>query len=97
MQTHEETDGTTRRIESDHNEVGGIAAERLQSFVSRFERLEEEVAGIRSDQKDLLTELASAGFDKKVFRQLIALRKKDPAELEEQETLLETYRRALGM
>jgi uncharacterized protein (UPF0335 family) len=97
MQTHEETDGTTRRIESDHNEAGGIAADRLRSIIERVERLEEEKKALGSDIKDIFAEAKSAGFDVKVVRQLISMRKKEPAELEEQETLLETYRRALGM
>ena len=78
-------------------EVGGVAVERLRSVVERYERLEEEVKALRGDQKDILTEAASSGFDKKVLKQIIALRKKDPAELDEQDALLALYRRALGL
>ncbi|HXT81354.1 MAG TPA: DUF2312 domain-containing protein [Acetobacteraceae bacterium] len=74
-----------------------LAADRLRSFVERYERIDEEVAERRADQKDLMQEIASAGFDKKAVRQLIRIRKMDPAEVEEQETLLDVYRRALGM
>jgi uncharacterized protein (UPF0335 family) len=75
----------------------GIAADRLRSIVERIERLSEEVKALQSDVKDIFTEAGSAGFDKKVLRQLIKIRKAEPAEIEEQETLLDIYRRALGM
>lgn len=78
-------------------EVGGIAADRLRSIVVRVERLEEEKKGLASDIKDIFAEAKSAGFDVKVIRQVIRLRKQEPAEVEEQETLMDLYRRALGM
>lgn len=78
--------------------VGGIAADRLRSIVDRYIRLEEEKKALAADQKDILTEAASAGFDKKVLRQLIRIvLTKDKAALETEETLLDIYRRALGM
>jgi uncharacterized protein (UPF0335 family) len=78
-------------------ETGGIAGERLRSLVDRIERLEEEKKALTDDIKDVYTEAKSAGFDVKVLRQLIRLRRQQPAEIEEQETLLDLYRRALGM
>jgi uncharacterized protein (UPF0335 family) len=78
-------------------EVGGIAGERLRSIVERIERLEEEKKALSSDIKDIFAEAKSAGFDVKVLRAVIRLRKQEPAEVEEQETLLDLYRRALGM
>ena len=84
-------------VSPDHNEVGGIAADRLRSIIERIERLEEERKAISGDIKDIFAEAKSAGFDVKVLRQLIAIRKKEPAEVEEQESLLDLYRRALGM
>ncbi len=78
-------------------EVGGIAADRLRSLIERIERLEEERKALGSDIKDIYAEAKSAGFDVKVMRQIISLRKKEPAEIEEAETLLDLYRRALGM
>ena len=78
-------------------ESGGIAADRLRSLVERIERLEEERAALTGDIKDIYTEAKSAGFDCKVLRQLIKVRKQEAAEVEEQETLLDLYRRALGM
>ncbi|ACI52914.1 conserved hypothetical protein [Gluconacetobacter diazotrophicus PA1 5] len=77
--------------------VGGIAADRLRSIIERVERLEEERKALAGDIKDIFTEAKSAGFDVKVIRQIIRLRKQEPAEVEEQETLLDIYRRALGM
>jgi uncharacterized protein (UPF0335 family) len=76
---------------------GNISAERLRSLIERIERLEEEKKALSSDIKDIYAEAKSAGFDVKVIRQLIRLRKQEPAEVEEQETLLDVYRRALGM
>lgn len=76
---------------------GGIAADRLRSIIERVERLEDERKGLAADIRDVFQEAKSAGFDVKVVKQLIKLRKQDPAEVEEQETLLDIYRRALGM
>ena len=78
-------------------EVGGIAADRLRSIVERIERLEEERKVLGEDIKDIYTESKSAGFDPKVVKQIIALRKKDPEEVSEQDALLDLYKRALGM
>jgi uncharacterized protein (UPF0335 family) len=77
--------------------VGGIAADRLRSIIERVERLEEERKALSGDIKDIFTEAKSAGFDVKVIRQIIRQRKQEPSEVEEQETLLDIYRRALGM
>ena len=77
--------------------VGGIAADRLRSIVERVERLESERKALSGDIKDIFTEAKSAGFDVKVIRQIIRIRKQEPSEVEEQETLLDIYRRALGM
>ncbi|MFL1462426.1 DUF2312 domain-containing protein [Roseococcus sp. DSY-14] len=81
----------------DTKEVGGIAADRLRSIIERIERLEEERKSLADDIKDIYAEAKSAGFEVKVVRQIIRLRKQEPAEVEEQETLLDLYRRALGM
>lgn len=78
-------------------EVGGIAADRLRSIIERIERLEEERKALAGDIKDIFTEAKSAGFSVPVLRELLRQRKKEPAEVEEQETLLDLYRRALGM
>jgi uncharacterized protein (UPF0335 family) len=75
----------------------GIAADRLRSLVERIERLEEERRALAGDIKDIYAEAKSAGFDVKVLRQIIRLRRQDQAEVEEQESLLDLYKRALGM
>ncbi|MBA5724754.1 MULTISPECIES: DUF2312 domain-containing protein [Bombella] len=77
--------------------TGGIAVDRLRSIIDRVERLEEERKALGSDIRDVFQEAKSAGFDVKVVKQLLKLRKQEPAEVEEQETLLDIYRRALGM
>ena len=77
--------------------TGGIAVDRLRSIIERVERLEEERKALGSDIRDVFQEAKSAGFDVKVVKQLLKLRKQEPAEVEEQETLLDIYRRALGM
>ena len=78
-------------------DVGGIAADRLRSIIERVERLEEERKALADDIKDIFAEAKSAGFEVKVIRSIIRIRKQEPAEVEEQETLLDLYRRALGM
>jgi uncharacterized protein (UPF0335 family) len=84
-------------VEKPDAKTGGIAADRLRSLVERIERLEEERKALGSDIKDIYSEAKSAGFDVKVLRQLIRIRKQEPNDVEEQETLLDVYRRALGM
>ena len=73
-------------------QTGGIAADRLRSLVDRIERLEEERKALAGDIKDIYAEAKSAGFDVKVLRQLIRLRKQEPAEIEEQPFLLRLAR-----
>lgn len=77
-------------------EVGGIAADRLRSIVERVERLEEERKALGADIKDIMAEAKSAGFDVKVIRLVLKLRKQDREEREEMETLRDLYMRALG-
>lgn len=83
-------------VETEHLKIGGIAADRLRSLVERIERLEEERKVLGVDIKDIYAEAKSAGFDVKALRQLIRIRKQEAAEVEELETLLDIYRRALG-
>jgi uncharacterized protein (UPF0335 family) len=78
-------------------EVGGIAADRLRSIIERIERLNEERKALSSDIKDIMAEAKAAGFDAKALRQVIRIRTWEPADLEEHETLVDLYRRALGM
>ena len=76
---------------------GGIGAERLRSFVERIERLEEEKAALAADIREVYAEAKGNGFDTKTMRQVVRLRKLDNAEREEQEELLDLYKRALGL
>lgn len=80
-----------------HNRQGGIAADQLRSIVERVEKLEEEKAGLAADIRDVFSEAKGNGFDGKAIRQIIKLRKMDAGERDEQETVLDTYLRALGM
>jgi len=86
-----------KAVTEDEIKTGGVAADRLRSLVERIERLEDERKALSNDIKDIFSEAKSAGFDVKVLRQLIRIRKQEPAEVEEAETLLDVYRRALGM
>lgn len=79
------------------NDVGGVAASQLRSVVERIERLEEEKKGISDDIKDIYAEAKGNGFEVKVIRQIIRLRKKAKEERQEEEELLELYKAALGM
>ena len=74
-----------------------VAADQLKSFIERIERLEEEKAGIAGDIKEIYAEAKGNGFDTKAMRRIISLRKKDHAERQEEEAILELYLQALGM
>ncbi|MBQ2884550.1 MAG: DUF2312 domain-containing protein [Alphaproteobacteria bacterium] len=79
------------------NEVGGIDSTRLNSLIERIERLEEEKKGISSDIRDIYAEAKGVGFDVKIMKTIIKLRKMNQADRDEQEFLLETYRKALNV
>ena len=81
----------------EETQVGGIAVDRLRSLIERIERLEEEKSAITSDINDVYAEAKSAGFDTKIMREIIKLRKMNAADRDEKEFLLETYRRALDI
>ena len=76
---------------------GGIAAGQLRSFIERIERLEEEKKGISDDIRDVFAEAKGNGFDTKIMRQVIRLRKQEPNERQEAEAILDLYMHALGM
>ena len=78
-------------------DVGGIAGEHLRSFIERIERLEEEKRTLANDIKEVYAEAKGTGFDTKIIRQLIRLRRMDKDDLDEQDTLLDIYKRAIGM
>tara|TARA_B100001250_G_C19529482_1_gene669691 strand:- start:444 stop:686 length:243 start_codon:yes stop_codon:yes gene_type:complete len=76
-------------------DVGGVAGERLRSFVVRIERLEEEKQILAADIREVFSEAKGSGFDVKIMRQLIRLRKMDKDDRSEMEAVLEVYERAL--
>jgi uncharacterized protein (UPF0335 family) len=77
--------------------AGGVAGDHLKSFIERIERLEEEKKALADDIRDVYSEAKANGFDVKVMRQIVKIRKMDKDELDEQEALLDTYLLALGM
>lgn len=77
-------------------DASGIAADRLKSFISRVERLEEEKAAIANDIKEIYAEARSAGFDVKIMRQVVRIRKQDAKQVAEEEQLRDVYMNALG-
>ncbi|HIF59328.1 MAG TPA: DUF2312 domain-containing protein [Rhodospirillales bacterium] len=78
-------------------DVGGIASERLRTIIERIERLEEEKAALAEDIREIFSEAKAAGFDVKILRQVIRLRKLDSSDRQEQEAILDLYKRALDM
>jgi uncharacterized protein (UPF0335 family) len=79
------------------SEVGGVAAERLKSFIERIERLEEEKAALTTDIREVYAEAKAVGFDSKIMRQIVRLRKMEQSDRQEQEALLDVYKAAVGM
>jgi len=77
--------------------TGGIAGEQLQSLIQRIERLEEEKAALAGDIKDVFAEAKGNGFDTKIMRQVLRLRKMDKADRQEMDAMLDLYLNALGM
>lgn len=78
-------------------DVQGAAKEQLRAFIERIERLEEEKTALAADIREVYGEAKSTGFDIKIIRKIIALRKKDQTERQEEEAILDTYMKALGM
>jgi uncharacterized protein (UPF0335 family) len=79
------------------SDVGGITAEQLKAYMERIERLEEEKAAMVADIKEVFAEAKANGFDVKIMRQVLKLRKMDSNDRAEQEALLDLYMSALGM
>jgi len=78
-------------------DTGGVAGERLKSLIERIERLEEEKAALAEDIREVYSEAKGSGFDIKIMRQIVRLRKLDSSDRQEQEAILGTYMAALGM
>lgn len=81
------------KIESNYR----VTADELREFIERYERLEQEKKDIAEQQKEVMLEVKGRGYDTKVMRKLIALRKRDPDDISEEEAILEMYAHALGM
>ncbi|MBO3761863.1 DUF2312 domain-containing protein [Ciceribacter sp. L1K23] len=79
------------------SDAHGVARDQLRAFVERIERLEEEKKTIADDIKDVYGEAKAMGFDTKILKKVIALRKKDEQERMEEDLILDTYLHALGM
>ena len=78
-------------------DTNSVAAGELKAFIERIERLEEEKKALAGDLRDVYTEAKSQGFDTKVMRKIVALRRRDHAERKEEEAIMDLYLEALGM
>ena len=78
-------------------DVTGVSGERLRAFIERIERLEEEKKALSDDIREVYSEAKGTGFDIKVLRQIIRLRKMDASDRNEMEEVLDVYKRVLGM
>lgn len=74
-----------------------VTADELRQFIERFERLEAEKKDIADQQKEVMAEAKARGYDTRVMRKVIALRKRDENDIAEEEAVLEMYKQALGM
>ena len=97
MSEPEQTSMITKEDDERNNIVGGIDVNRLRSIIERVERLQEEKDALTSDIRDVFAEAKSAGFDVKILRAMIKFRKMNAADRDEQEYLIETYRKALDI
>ena len=79
------------------SDPAGVAADQLKSFVERIERLEDEKQTISDDIKDVYAEAKAVGYDAKIMRQIVRLRKMEPHDRQEMEAILDTYKAALGL
>ena len=74
---------------------GGVAGDRLRAFVERIERLEEEIKQLSDDKKDIYAEAKGDGFDVRILKEVVRLRKQDRKERDERDSLLDLYLHAL--
>jgi uncharacterized protein (UPF0335 family) len=82
---------------TDSNNAYNVTADELRQFVERFEQFEAEKKDVTDNQKELMAELSGRGYDKKVFKKLIAIRKRSQDEIAEENAVLELYAAAMGM
>lgn len=83
--------------DSTANDTGGVSGQRLRAFIERIERLEEEKSALGEDVKEIFAEAKGVGFDTKIIRKVIRLRKMDKEKRQEEEELLELYKAAIGL
>jgi len=83
--------------EASTNVQTSVAQDQLRAFIERIENVNEEIADLVSDRKEIFAEAKGSGFDTKILRKIVAERKQDANERAEQEALLDLYRSALGM
>ncbi len=86
-----------RKEDDSVQDIGGVAGQRLKSFLDRIERLEEEKKGIADDIKDIYAEAKGVGFEVKIMRKILKLRKMEAEKRREEEELLELYKAAIGL
>lgn len=82
---------------SDPTDAYNVTADELRQFIERYEQLESEKKDVAEQQKELMAEAKGRGYDTKVMRKVVALRKRKPDEIAEEEAVLEMYKQALGM
>lgn len=87
----------TAADEEVRNHAYNVTADELKQFIERFEQLEAEKKDVAEQQKELMAEAKGRGYDTKVMRKIVALRKRQPDDLAEEEAVLELYKQALGM
>ncbi len=79
------------------NDAYNVTADELRQFIERFEQLESEKKDVTEQQKELMAEAKGRGYDTKVMKKVVALRKRKPDEIAEEEAIIEMYKSALGM
>jgi uncharacterized protein (UPF0335 family) len=82
---------------TDSNSAYNVTADELRQFIERYEQLEAEKKDVTANQKELMQEAKGRGYDTKVMKKLIALRKRDADSIAEENAILEMYKSALGM
>jgi len=88
---------TDTTFPKDHNSAGDAAGEEIRQFIERFEHLEAERRDIADQMKEVMAEAKGRGYDTKILRKVIALRKRDAEDVAEEEAVLDMYKSALGM
>jgi uncharacterized protein (UPF0335 family) len=96
-QSHDEDNAVAAAPAAEARDVGGVAGQRLKSFIERIENLEEEKKALAEDIKEVYAEAKGVGFDAKTIRKIVSLRKMEPEKRNEEDELLDLYKTAIGM